>query len=122
MDPETFDPPTSLLPKLFTTLSARYSDRPGGYTRIHKFGRRFGDNAPHAIVSLVDGPRDIKYEMTARATGRERAMGEEREMTGRNREKVLKYRSEEGVRAFEQKADEFAVSLSLLLLVLEGVG
>lgn len=48
--------------------------------------------------------------MTARATGRERAMGESREMTGRNREKVLKYRGEEGLRVFEEKAEQFAVS------------
>lgn len=47
--------------------------------------------------------------MTARATGRERAMGESREMTGRNREKVLKYRGEEGARVFEEKAEQFAV-------------
>ena len=60
--------PTSLTPKLFETLATRYADRPGGYTRIHKFGRRPGDNAPHAVLELVDGPRDLKLEMTARAT------------------------------------------------------
>lgn len=59
----------SLTPKLFETLATRYADRPGGYTRIHKFGHRPGDNAPHAILELVDGPRDLKFEMTARATG-----------------------------------------------------
>ena len=112
-DPETFEPPTTLLPKLFETLSTRYSTRPGGYTRITKFGRRPGDNAPVAILSLVDGPRDLRFEMTARATGRERAMGEERELTGRNRERVLKFRDEAGVREFERKAEEFEVSFFL---------
>jgi hypothetical protein len=48
--------------------------------------------------------------MTARATGRERAMGEEREMTGRNRNKVLKFRDEAGVQEFEKRAEEFEVS------------
>jgi len=48
--------------------------------------------------------------MTARATGRERAMGEQRELTERNREKVLKFRGEEGRAAFEKKAEEFEVS------------
>jgi hypothetical protein len=48
--------------------------------------------------------------MTARATGRERAMGEEREMTGRNRDKVLKFRDEAGVQEFEKRAEEFEVS------------
>lgn len=58
-----------LTPKVFTTLAQRYADRPGGYTRIHKFGRRKGDNAPHAILELVDNPRDLRFEMTARAVG-----------------------------------------------------
>ncbi|KAI0034318.1 mitochondrial ribosomal protein L17 [Vararia minispora EC-137] len=55
--------------KLFDKLGPRYSERPGGYTRIHKFGRRPGDNAPNAILELVDNPRDLKFEMTARAVG-----------------------------------------------------
>ncbi|KAI0305490.1 mitochondrial ribosomal protein L17 [Multifurca ochricompacta] len=59
----------SLTPKVFETLAARYASRPGGYTRIHKFGNRPGDNAPHAVLELVDGPRDLKFEMAARATG-----------------------------------------------------
>jgi len=59
----------SLTPKVFETLAARYAARPGGYTRIHKFGNRPGDNAPHAVLELVDGPRDLKFEMAARSTG-----------------------------------------------------
>jgi hypothetical protein len=59
----------SLTPKVFETLAARYAQRPGGYTRIHKFGHRPGDNAPHAVLELVDGPRDLRFEMAARATG-----------------------------------------------------
>jgi len=58
-----------LLPKVFGTFAKRYADRPGGYTRIHKFGNRKGDNAPEAIVELVDNPRDLRWEMTARAVG-----------------------------------------------------
>lgn len=40
--------------KLFTTLGPRYEQRPGGYVRIFKCGNRMGDNAPMAIVELVD--------------------------------------------------------------------
>lgn len=58
-----------ILPKLFGAFANRYAERPGGYTRIHKFGNRPGDNAPHAILELVDNPRDIRTEMTARAIG-----------------------------------------------------
>ncbi|RDB29186.1 50S ribosomal protein L17 [Hypsizygus marmoreus] len=59
----------SLVPKLFGTFAKRYADRPGGYTRIHKFGNRPGDNAPRAILELVDNPRDLRWEMTSRAIG-----------------------------------------------------
>jgi len=62
---------TTLLPKIFGTFASRYSSRPGGYTRIHKFVNRRGDNAPTAILELVDNPRDLKVEMTARAVGKD---------------------------------------------------
>ncbi|MCS6763221.1 MAG: 50S ribosomal protein L17 [Candidatus Protistobacter heckmanni] len=42
--------------KLFTELGPRYATRPGGYLRILKFGFRQGDNAPMALVELVDRP------------------------------------------------------------------
>lgn len=59
----------AVLPKVFGEYASRYATRVGGYTRIHKFGNRPGDNAPMAILELVDNPRDIKVEMTARAVG-----------------------------------------------------
>ena len=42
--------------KLFSELGPRYKERPGGYTRILKCGFRPGDNAPMALVELVDRP------------------------------------------------------------------
>ena len=42
--------------KLFAILGPRYQARPGGYTRILKMGFRVGDNAPMALVELVDRP------------------------------------------------------------------
>lgn len=42
--------------KLFNELGPRYQTRPGGYLRILKRGFRAGDNAPMAIVELLDRP------------------------------------------------------------------
>ncbi len=42
--------------KLFGEIGPRYQARPGGYTRILKMGYRVGDNAPMALVELVDRP------------------------------------------------------------------
>ena len=40
--------------KLFDILGGRYKDRNGGYSRVMKAGFRFGDNAPMAVIELVD--------------------------------------------------------------------
>ncbi|MGW8310234.1 MAG: 50S ribosomal protein L17 [Thiogranum sp.] len=46
----------SVVTKLFNELGPRYKDRPGGYLRILKMGFRSGDQAPMALVELVDRP------------------------------------------------------------------
>lgn len=48
--------------KLFNELGPRYKARPGGYLRILKCGYRAGDNAPMAIVELVDRPQQVVSE------------------------------------------------------------
>ncbi len=40
--------------KLFEDIAPRYTDRPGGYTRMVKLGRRSGDNADMAVLMLVE--------------------------------------------------------------------
>lgn len=45
-----------MVTKLFNELGPRYKERPGGYLRILKCGFRSGDNAPMAIVELMDRP------------------------------------------------------------------
>ena len=44
--------------KVFDILADRFKNRSGGYTRIIKLGNRFGDNAPNAVIELLD--RDEK--------------------------------------------------------------
>jgi large subunit ribosomal protein L17 len=53
--------------KLFNELGPRYKTRPGGYLRILKAGFRVGDNAPLALVELLDRPEPKAEEATAEA-------------------------------------------------------
>ncbi len=46
--------------KLFDILGPRYKERNGGYTRVMKAGFRYGDNAPMAVLELVDRDVDAK--------------------------------------------------------------
>ncbi|MEZ5791535.1 MAG: 50S ribosomal protein L17 [Nitratireductor sp.] len=46
--------------KLVEVLGPRYKDRNGGYTRVLKAGFRYGDNAPLAVIELVDRDTDAK--------------------------------------------------------------
>src|SRR5918992_1047446 len=58
--------------KLFDTLGPRYAARNGGYLRILKYGFRKGDNAPMALVELVDRP-DAEAEGEAGGGGKARS-------------------------------------------------
>jgi large subunit ribosomal protein L17 len=48
--------------KLFDVLGPRFANRPGGYLRILKFGFRVGDNAPMALIELLDRPEPVEAE------------------------------------------------------------
>jgi large subunit ribosomal protein L17 len=59
--------------KLFAELGPRYSSRNGGYLRILKFGFRKGDNAPMALVELIDRPEVTDTPETEETTSRAKA-------------------------------------------------
>jgi hypothetical protein len=58
------------MPILFDELAPRFANRQGGYTRIQRIGKRYGDNAPMAIIEYIDGPTDIKKEMVTSTLAR----------------------------------------------------
>ncbi len=61
--------------KLFDVLGPRYADRPGGYVRVLKAGFRYGDNAPLAVIELVD--RDVSAKGAADIARHQAEAGEE---------------------------------------------
>jgi large subunit ribosomal protein L17 len=66
-----------ILGKLFSELSTRYADRPGGYTRVLHIGKRRGDNAPMSIIELVGAPAATVEEYVEEAPADADEAGEE---------------------------------------------
>ena len=87
--------PHEMLPKLFGPLRERYANRPGGYTRVLRIEPIKEDQAPSAILELVDGPKDMRFAMTARTIAKANADGKSiNDMTAANIHKVTRYRPE----------------------------
>jgi large subunit ribosomal protein L17 len=64
-----------LVEKVLLDLSKRYATRPGGYTRIVKFGPRRGDNAPISLIELLGEGVEGGDEPTTKSSGKATASG-----------------------------------------------
>jgi len=85
--------PHEMIPKIFGPLRERYANRPGGYTRVLRIEPIKEDQAPSAILELVDGPSDMRFAMTARTIAQLRAKGHDiNDMTAHNIQKVTRFR------------------------------
>ena len=79
--------------KLFNELGPRYAKRPGGYLRILKFGFRLGDNAPMALVELMD--RVEESEAKTEEAGKGEKAGKTKERAGGKAEAKSKSQKKE---------------------------
>ncbi|CAK4034172.1 54S ribosomal L8, mitochondrial [Lecanosticta acicola] len=110
---KVFFQPQRYIPKVFEELRLRYANRPGGYTRVLRIEPEKEDQAPSAILELVDGPKDMRMALTAKTIAhmRHKAGSSEdfelNDMTAHNVQKVTRFRRngeedlEELVKKFE---------------------
>lgn len=96
--------------KVFGELKQRYANRPGGYTRVLRCEPLKNDSAASAILSLVDGPKDIRFSMTAKALLRQQEENlPMNDITATNIRKVTRFRAG-GVNELAKAVKELSIA------------
>jgi large subunit ribosomal protein L17 len=97
--------PHAHLPKLFGELRQRYLNREGGYTRVVRTEpKNTYDQGESAILEFVDGPRDSRFMITAKAVARDRLEGRDTTpVTAKNIQKVTQFRGKEDFEAMVRR-------------------
>ncbi|KAJ4294610.1 54S ribosomal protein L8, mitochondrial [Kalmusia sp. IMI 367209] len=91
---QIFYEPNELVPKLFGPIRERYLERPGGYTRVLRIEPVKEDQAESAILELVDGPKDMRFAMTAKTLSHIPKNMRMNELTAKNVKKVTQFRAD----------------------------
>lgn len=76
--------------KLFDTIATRFQNRPGGYTRIIKIGRRHGDAAPVSLIELVAGADEAAETKSGKDKKAKKKSGKTAPKAGSDRRKNAK--------------------------------
>jgi len=110
---QIFYRPQILMPKLFGELRERYATRAGGYTRVLLTESPKEDQARSAILELVDGPKDMRYNLTARTMAKDIRDGaaQHSPITLRNIAKVTRFRKD-GMEQLEKLAEQLVIDAS----------
>ncbi|KAL5115053.1 54S ribosomal protein L8, mitochondrial [Pleosporales sp. CAS-2024a] len=106
---QIFYEPNLMVPKLFGPIRERYANRPGGYTRILRIEPTKEDQAESAILELVDGPRDMRFAMTAMALANAPKHRQLKSQTALSVKKVTQFR-ENGIESLRKMVDRLRIA------------
>lgn len=97
-----------MVPKLFGPIRERYLTRPGGYTRVLRIEPMKEDQAESAILELVDGPKDMRFAMTAKTLARLAPTQQLNDMTAKNVKRVTQFR-EDGMSQLQEMVQQMRI-------------